>query len=117
MEKDTLILAEDQYYSLDSYKTKLNNNVLVVGTSGAGKTRGIVEPNILQATGSYVISDPKGNLYSKYRDYLRNKGYCVKKLDFTDPENSEHYNFFRYIHSTQDIVKISHMMIYQEKKT
>ncbi|MCR5024097.1 MAG: type IV secretory system conjugative DNA transfer family protein [Lachnospiraceae bacterium] len=116
MEKDTLILAEDQYYSLDSYKTKLNNNVLVVGTSGAGKTRGIVEPNILQATGSYVISDPKGNLYSKYRDYLRNKGYCVKKLGFTDPENSEHYNFFRYIHSTQDIVKISHMMIYQEKK-
>ena len=65
MEENTLILAQDQYYSLDCFNTKLNNNVLVVGTSGAGKTRSIVEPNLLQATGSYVVSDPKGNLYGK----------------------------------------------------
>ncbi len=116
MEENTLILAQDQYYSLDSFNTKLNNNVLVVGTSGAGKTRSLVEPNILQATGSYVVSDPKGNLYGKYRRYLEKKGYRVLKLDFTDPQNSEHYNFFKYIHSTQDIVKVAHMMIYQEKE-
>jgi type IV secretion system protein VirD4 len=93
----------------------LNNNVLVVGTSGAGKTRSIVTPNLLQATGSYVVSDPKGTLYTKYKSRLENEGYVVKKLDFTEPEKSAHYNFFKYIRNTQDIVKISHMLIYQKK--
>ncbi|MCR5093334.1 MAG: type IV secretory system conjugative DNA transfer family protein [Lachnospiraceae bacterium] len=116
MKEDTLILAQDQYYSLDCYETRLNNNVLVVGTSGAGKTRGVVEPNLMQASGSYVVSDPKGNLYAKYKDYLKERGYRVVKLDFTDPANSEHYNFFDYIHSTQDIVKVAHMLIYLNNK-
>ena len=115
IEENTLVLAEDRYYSMDSYKTKLNNNVLVVGTSGAGKTRSIVEPNLLQATGSYIVSDPKGNLHKKYRRYLAGKGYKVLKLDFTDPENSAYYNFFKYIRNTQDIIKVAHMMIYQDK--
>ncbi len=116
MEENMLIIAQGQYYSLDCLKTQLNNNILVVGTSGAGKTRSIVEPNLLQATGSYVVSDPKGNLYGKYKGYLEQRGYRVLKLDFTDPEASEHYNFFRYIHNTQDIVKIAHMLIYQDKE-
>ncbi len=114
MEEDMLILAQDQCYSMDCYKTKLNNNVLVVGTSGAGKTRSIVEPNLMQAVGSYVISDPKGNLYEKYKEFLTGKGYRVRKLDFTDPKHSARYNFFRYIHNTQDIIKVAHMLIYQD---
>ncbi len=116
MENNTMILGENQSYSLDCYQTKLNNNVLVVGTSGAGKTRSIVTPNLLQASGSYVVSDPKGNLYKKYKSYLEAEGYIVKKLDFTDPEDSAHYNFFRYIKNTQDIVKVAHMLIFQRKK-
>lgn len=116
METNTLILGENQYYSLDCHKTKVNNNVLVVGTSGSGKTRSLVIPNLLQASGSYVLSDPKGNLYKKYKTYLENHGYVVKKLDFTDPAKSAHYNFFRYIRNTQDIVKIAHMLIYQAKE-
>lgn len=115
MSHNSMILAENQYYSLDCYKTQLNNNVLVVGTSGAGKSRSIVAPNLLQAVGSYIVSDPKGNLYKKYGEYLRQKGYDVKKLDFTDPANSAGYNFFRYIRSTQDIIKIAHMLIYQRE--
>lgn len=115
MEPNTLILGQDQYYSLDSYKTKLNNNVLVVGTSGSGKTRSIVTPNLLQGVGSYIVSDPKGNLYRKYKDILESMGYEVKKLDFTEPTHSAHYNFFRYIRCTQDIVKVAHMLIYQYK--
>ena len=109
-------LAENVAYSLDSHKTGLNNNVLVVGASGAGKTRGIVIPNLLEATGSYIVSDPKGNLYERYGEYLRSQGYEVRKLDFTDPAHSAHYNFFNYIRCTQDIVKIAHMLIYQEKQ-
>lgn len=107
-----MILAENQKYSLDCYETQLNNNVLVVGTSGAGKTRSIVTPNLLEATGSYVVSDPKGNLYKKYKDYLEGEGYEVKKLDFTDPKHSDGYNFFHYIQSTQDIITTAHMLIY-----
>lgn len=107
-----MILAENQEYSLDCYQTQLNNNVLVVGTTGAGKTRSIVTPNLLEATGSYIVSDPKGNLYNKYKRYLEEEGYVVKKLDFTNPEESDGYNFFQYIQSTQDIITTAHMLIY-----
>ena len=60
-----LILADGQYYSMDCFETQLNNNVLIVGAAGSGKTRSIVSPNILQASGSYVITDPKGQLHKK----------------------------------------------------
>ncbi|MBQ7774576.1 MAG: type IV secretory system conjugative DNA transfer family protein [Lachnospiraceae bacterium] len=110
--KNTLILADNCYYSMNCYETQLNNNVLVVGSSGCGKTRSIVTPNILQATGSYIISDPKGTLYPKYGRYLRERGYEVQVLDFIHPERSAGYNFFNYIRNTQDIIKIAHMLIY-----
>lgn len=113
---NTLVLAKDQYYSLDCYETQLNNNVLVVGSAGCGKTRHIVVPNILQAVGSYIISDPKGNLYKLYGNYLRKKGYTVKKIDFEKPDKSSHYNFFEYIRSEQDIIKLAHMLIFSETK-
>ncbi len=115
MENNTLILGQDQYYNMDSYETKLNNNVLVVGASGSGKTRSIVTPNLLQANGSYILTDPKGNLYEKYGDYMKSQGYEVKKLDFTDPKHSCHYNIFDYIKSSQDILKVAHMLMYQHK--
>lgn len=111
-----MILAENHYYSMDCYETQLNNNVLVVGTSGSGKTRSIVSPNILQAYGSYIISDPKGNLYRKYKRYLEEEGYVVKKLDFIRPDHSAHYNFFKYIHSEKDILKIAHMLVYSSSE-
>ncbi len=50
-----MILGQDQYYSMNDFETGLNNNVLVVGASGAGKTRSVVTPNLLYATGSYIV--------------------------------------------------------------
>ena len=111
IQKGDLILAEGKYYDMDCYRTKLNNNVLVVGTSGSGKTRSIVSPNIMQATGSYIISDPKGNLYGKYKAYLEAQGYEVKKLDFSDPKHSIHYNFFSYIRDETDVMKLASILI------
>ncbi len=105
-----LVLGEEEQYSLNCHETGLNNNVLIVGASGAGKTRGYVIPNLLEASGSYVVSDPKGNLFQTYGPYLKSKGYEVNRLDFTDPENSLHYNFFKYIRTTQDINKMAHMI-------
>ncbi|MCR5105576.1 MAG: type IV secretory system conjugative DNA transfer family protein, partial [Eubacterium sp.] len=115
--ENMMILGENKYYSLDCYNTHLNNNVLVVGASGSGKTRSIVIPNLLQASGSYVVSDPKGNLYKEYGDYLRARGYEVKKLDFTSPDSSIGYNFFHYIHSTMDIAKMAHMLACHKDNT
>ncbi|MCR4642700.1 MAG: type IV secretory system conjugative DNA transfer family protein [Lachnospiraceae bacterium] len=112
MKKEYMILGQDALYNMNCYETKLNNNVLVVGASGTGKTRGIVIPNLLMANGSYVISDPKGNLYRKYGSYLKKQGYTVRRLDFADPANSEQYNFFHYIESSMDIVRIAHMIVY-----
>lgn len=106
-----LILADGQYYSMDCYETQLNNNVLIVGAAGSGKTRSVVSPNILQATGSYVITDPKGQLHKKYGDYLEKRGYTVKVLDLIHPEKSVCYNPFHYIKSTKDIIKIAHMFM------
>lgn len=108
-----LIVGENQYYSRDSFKTKLNNNVLVVGTSGTGKTRSIVIPNILQATGSYVISDPKGYLYKSLAPYLKEKGYNVLKMDFIHPENSYRYNPIEYCKTTSDIRRIAHSIVFE----
>ncbi len=105
-----LILGQGAYYEMDGYKTKVNNNVLVVGTSGCGKTRNIVTPNLAQAVGSYIVSDPKGNLYEQYSEMLKNKGYIVKKVDFTRPETSVKYNPLAYIHSEQDILKLANMI-------
>jgi type IV secretion system protein VirD4 len=114
-EDNRMILAKDQYYDLNSIYTKINNNVLVVGPSGSGKTRSVVIPNILQAVGSYIISDPKGNLYDKYNEYLKEKGYRVLRLDFINPEKSIHYNPFNYIHNTRDIIKYSNMLLFSDK--
>lgn len=111
MYKKQMILGEKHSYSMNCYETGLNNNVLVVGTSGAGKTRSIVTPNLLQAEGSYIVSDPKGNLYNMYKGYLEKKGYIVKRLDFADMEDSSHYNFFKYINNTRDIMQISHVLV------
>ena len=113
-----MILADGQYYDLDCHRTQLNNNVLVVGASGGGKTRSICSPNILQAIGSYVISDPKGSLYVKYADYLRACGYRVRKLNIADPADplSDRYSFFRYIRNEQDILKIAHMIAYADAR-
>lgn len=104
-------VSKDNYYSLDDYKTKLNNNILVWGCSGSGKTRGFVKPNLLQAYGSYIVSDPKGNLYNEFKDYLQEKGYKTYLLDYKNPENSNSYNMFDYVDTEEDMRKIGMMLM------
>lgn len=106
-----LKIAEGCSYSLNDHETRLNNNVLVVGGSGTGKTRTIVTPNLHEAAGSYVISDPKGDLYKKYAGYLREKGYQTVLVDFAHPEQSAHYNPLHNVRTTQDILKIASVVV------
>lgn len=109
-EERVLKLAENCTYDMDSKKTGRNNHTLIVGASGSGKTRHVVEPNLVTMTGSYVISDPKGALYQKYASFFRENGYEVSCVDFIHPEYSNRYNFFDYIHSERDILKIAHIL-------
>ena len=110
--ENVLIAGHNVYLSKDSFSTGLNNNVLVVGTSGGGKTRYFVKPNIMNAEGSFIVSDPKGNLHTQYEAYLKDKGYDVKKISFIHPESSLRFNPITLCRNTQDIQKLSHALVY-----
>lgn len=92
-----MILPDGKRYSLDDRQTRLNNNVLVVGTTGASKTRTVITPNLLECVGSYVLTDPKGNLHRQWGHYMEEHGYRVVKLSFIHPEKSVHYNPLQYV--------------------
>lgn len=106
-----MILPDGKYYSLNDRETRLNNNVLVVGTTGAAKTRTVITPNLLECIGSYVVTDPKGNLYRQWGDYMRNHGYRVVRLSFIHPEASVHYNPLKYVKTTQQIQQLSSALV------
>ncbi len=86
------VLAAGLTVSNDTRATGLNNNDMIIGSSGSGKTGGYVIPNIQNISGSMVISDTKGQLVSRFRDELTEKGYKVYCIDFTEPLRSCGYN-------------------------
>jgi len=93
---DVLLTATEK---ISIYNYKLNNNTLILGGSGSGKTRGFVMPNILQAHSSYVITDPKGEVLEKSGYFLTKiKGYKLHVLNLDDKQRSDGYNPFVYIH-------------------
>ena len=103
-----IILAEDNYLPLD----KLGNvNVLVVGGSGSGKSASYSIPNAYQMLGSYVFTDPKGELYDKTAGYLKANGYDIKVLNLVNPENSDGYNPLMHIQSEIDVDVIANTII------
>lgn len=97
------ILAKNIFTSNDTWATGLNNNDLLVGPPGAGKTRGYVIPNLLHAQESLIVADTKGNLRRLYGKYLEEKGYTVMHLDFTDVANTPWgYNPLSYVREYRD---------------
>lgn len=109
-----LIIAQNSRYSLNDRATRLNNNVLVIGGSGTGKTQTIVSPNLRQAVGSYIVFDPKGQLYKKYGTYLKERGYLVGLLDFTGRERGVRYNPLAVVSTPQEIMKLSEILAQSE---
>ena len=96
--RSSRILAKGVTASNDTWTTGINNNDLLIGPSGGGKTRGYVIPNILHAQDSLIVTDTKGNLCRLYGGYLRERGYTVMHLDFTDTANTPWgYNPLDYI--------------------
>lgn len=102
------ILSKHVRMSTDTAVTKLNNNMLVIGGSGAGKTFYIVKPNIMQMMpkGSFIATDPKGELLRATGSMLKKNGYNVKVLNLIDMAKSDCYNPFRYIRTENDVIKL-----------
>lgn len=93
--ENTRILADGVEISNDTRLTGLNNNDMIIGSSGSGKSGGYVIPNIQNISGSMgsmVVSDTKGSLGRMFRDELIRKGFAVYTLDLVDPLNSCGYD-------------------------
>lgn len=73
-----LIITQTMRLGLNAKKHRRNLNVLVIGGSGAGKTRFYAKPNIMQCNTSFIIADPKGEMLRAVAPLLLEKGYDVK---------------------------------------
>ena len=108
---NNLILSQTMRLGLNAKKHRRNLNVLVVGGSGAGKTRFYCKPNILQCNASYIISDPKGELMRATAPLLIENGYEVHVFNLITPEDSDGYNPFVYIRTDEDVIKLINNII------
>ena len=106
-----LILTQNFRMGLDCYKHKRNLNVLVVGGSGAGKSRAYAVVNIMQCNCSMVVTDPKGELLRKTGGLLEREGYEVRVFDLINPETSFCYNPFAYVRDDKDVLKLINNLI------
>lgn len=114
-DKTSRILAEGVTVSNDTWATGLNNNDIIVGPSGAGKTRGYLVPALLTADDmSLIVTDTKGVLYRQYAHRLAARGYRVQLLDLTDCAHSPvGYNPMDYIRmdgdkaDEQDVMRVA----------
>lgn len=113
-EKDSrknLILTQNVRIGLDGRKHRRNLNVLVVGGSGAGKTRFYAKPNIMQANTSYVVLDPKGEILRDTGYLLERHGYDIKVLDLIHTERSHGFNPFVYLRDDKDVLRLVNNLI------
>lgn len=101
-----LLMTQNFRLGLDSHRHRRNLNVLVVGGSGAGKTRFYAKPNILQGNTSFVVTDPKGELARDTGNLMKELGYDVKVIDLINMNNSFGYNPLQYITSDNDVLRL-----------
>ena len=100
------ILSQNVRMSLDTRLTKLNNNVLIIGGSGSGKTFYEVKPNLMQRNSSFIITDPKGEILRSEGEMLKANGYNVKVINLLEMDKSDCYNPFVYLREETDVVKL-----------
>lgn len=100
------IFSQNVRMGLDGKKHRRNLNTIVIGGSGAGKTRFYAKPNILQCNTSFVVLDPKGEIIRSVGHLLEAKEYVIKVIDLIDMSKSLGYNPFHYIQNDKDILKL-----------
>lgn len=100
------LLTQHVRIGLDGRKHRRNLNTMVVGGSGAGKTRFYAKPNLCQANTSFVVLDPKGELLRDTGYLMEQKGYEVRVLDLLDMTRSHCYNPFVYLRDDNDVQRL-----------
>lgn len=119
--KTVRYFGQDVTAESDTKKTQLNNNDLIIGVSGGGKTGSYVVPYILNSDESFIVADTKCNLYHRYKNDLRRRGYKVYNIDLIDPSRGEGYDPLHYIgkhmkngvevYNEKDIISIATTLI------
>ena len=104
--KRNAILTKHLRMSLNGRQHLRNLLQIIVGGSGAGKTRSVVKPNLMLANASFIATDPKGELVRAVAPLLLQQGYVVKVFDLIDPAHSDSYNPFRYIRKDSDVFRL-----------
>ena len=107
--ENNVILTKTEFLTMNT-RPKIpanahNLNACIIGSSGSGKTRFWLTPQLLQAHSSYVCVDPKGGVLSQVGAFLQRRGYKVKVFNSIDFSKSMHYNPLSYIHNEADILK------------
>ena len=110
-QKESIPLTQHVRLGLDTHRHRRSLNVLVIGGSGAAKTRSFVLPNILTANTNYVITDPKSEVLLATGGYLKEQGYDVRVLNLVNLEQSDGYNPFRYLRDEKDVLKLVNNLI------
>ena len=100
------ILTSQVSIGYNAKKHRRNLNTLIIGGSGAGKTRFYAKPNIMQCNTSYVVLDPKGEILRDTGNLLKEKGYKIRVLDLINMEKSDSYNPFVYLQTDNDVQKL-----------
>lgn len=100
------VFSQNVGMGLDGKKHRRNLNTVVIGGSGAGKTRFYAKPNIMQCNTSFVVLDPKGEIIRSVGHLLEDNGYVIKVIDLIDMSKSLGYNPFYYIQSDKDVLKL-----------
>ena len=110
-QKQNKILTRQVRLGLDTHKHRRSLNVLVIGGSGAAKTRSYVKPNILEANTNYVITDPKSEVLLATGGWLKSQSYDIRVLNLVNLERSDGYNPFHYLRDEKDALKLVNNLI------
>ncbi|MCR1938088.1 type IV secretory system conjugative DNA transfer family protein [Enterococcus faecalis] len=111
---DNLIFGQGCYknfYEGKNPRLNRNNNVIVVGGSGAWKTTSYIMSNIAQMIGSFVLTDPKGQTVHRVGKMLERNGYKIKVVDFDTLKNTDHFNPFAYVKDEITLKKVINALI------
>lgn len=108
--QSNIILTQNTRVSMNCKKLG-NNNVLIIGGPGTGKSWAVVRPNLLQEYGSYVITDPSGELLATTGKFFEDRNYRLRVFNLVDMAHSNTYNPFRYIEREEDVMTLINCLI------
>lgn len=111
VQKQNILLSKNVRLGMDSYKHQRNLNILVIGGSGASKTRGFCLPAILSANSNYVVTDPKQEILNATGNLLKQEGYSIRVLNLVNLDASDGYNPFRYLRDETDVMRMVNCLI------